>query len=407
MNRKTMRVLTLIWAGVLIAMASSTATLLIAGRNGGARWVPQKQFDALRRYARLDEVRDTLMTSYYQELDEDELVLGAIRGMTAAVDDPYTFYYTPEEMEKMKENSEGAYHGIGVLIQSTEDGQIEVLRVYPGTPAEAAGLAVGDVIVAVDAMEITGEDGHAYADAVNMIRGEEGSLVELTVRRGGEALRLQVARGDVQVSYGSFSMLEGGIGYLSVTQFSGDAQQRFGEALDFFRENGARGMVLDLRNNPGGLLDQVVAMADSILPKGVIVYIQDRAGTRKDYYSDEEMYDIPLAVLVNGASASASEIMAASVQCFGRGTVIGTTTYGKGIVQTLLTYDTDGAGMQLTTASYFDGDGRSIHKTGVTPDVVLEFEGDAIPLEPDPASDNQLAAAIEDLEAQIARNAEG
>ena len=402
MNKKTMRVLTLIWAAVIVAMASSTATLLLAGRTGGARWVTQKQYDTIRRYARLDEVRDRMMSDYYQELNEDDLVLGAIRGMTASVDDPYTFYYTPEEMKKSQENSNGAYHGIGVLIQRIDGDRIQVIRVYPDTPAERAGLQVDDVILAVDGEAIDGQEGHTYTDGVNMIRGEDGTSVNLTVSRGDEELEITVERGDVKVSYGSFTMLENGIGYLSITQFTGDAQQRFEEALEAFRANHARGMVLDLRSNPGGLLDQVVAMADKLLPKGTIVYIQDRQGARTDYYSDEDLYDVPLAVLVNGSSASASEIMAASVQCFGRGTVIGTTTYGKGIVQTLHTFDADGAGMQLTTASYFDGSGRSIHKTGVTPDIELEFEGDSIPLNPDPAADNQLAAAIADVERQIA-----
>ena len=407
MSKKTMRILTLIWAAVIVAMASSTATLLFAGRASDTRWVTQKQYDIIRRYARLDEVRERMMTEYYQELDEDDLVLGAIRGMTASVDDPYTFYYTPEEMKKSQENSSGAYHGVGVLIQQVEGNRMQVIRVYPDTSAEKAGLQVNDVILAVDGEAIDGQEGHTYADGVNMIRGEDGTSVTLTVRRGDEELEITVERGDVKVSYASCEMLADGIGYLSVTQFTGDAEQRFGEALDFFRNNGAKGMVLDLRSNPGGLLDQVVAMADKLLPKGTIVYIQDRKGARTDYYSDEELYDIPLAVLVNGNSASASEIMAASVQCFGRGTVIGTTTYGKGIVQTLHTFDADGAGMQLTTASYFDGSGRSIHKTGVTPDIVLEFEGDSIPLNPDPDGDNQLAAAIEDVKRQIAERDAG
>ena len=401
MKKKTMRIITLVWGAVIVAMASSTATLLIAGRADDARWVTQKQYDTIRRYARLDEVRDRLMSDYYQELDEEALLLGAIRGMTGAVDDPYTFYYTPEEMKKSQENSDGAYHGIGTLVQQGEGDRIQVIRVYPDTPAEQAGIQVGDVIVAVDGTELDGQEGRTYTDGVAMMRGEDGTEVTLTLIRGGETLEVAVRRGDVKLSYGSYVLLEDGIGYLSVTQFTGDAQKRFEEALDYFKSNGARGMVLDLRNNPGGLLDQVVAMADKLLPKGTIVYIQDRAGARTNYYSDEKFYDIPLAVLVNGSSASASEIMASSVQCFGRGTVVGTTTYGKGIVQTLHTFSADGAGMQLTTASYFDGSDRSIHKTGVTPDIVIEFEGDGIPLDPDPAADNQLAAAIEDVKRQI------
>ena len=404
MSKKTMRVLTLVWAGILIAIVSSTVTLLVAGRTGGTRWVTQAQYDTIDRYARLEEVREKLVTDYYRELDGDALLLGAIRGMTGAVDDPYTFYYTPEEMQRSSENEQGAYHGIGTLITQGAEGGIEVLRVYPDTPAEAAGLLAGDVITAVDGVEIDPAVETSYVDAVARIRGEDNTTVGLTVRRGEETLEIEVLRSAVTVSYASWQMLDGDIGYLSVTQFTGDASDRFAAAIKDFREKGAKGMVIDLRDNPGGLLKQVVDMADLILPKGTIVYIQERSGARQDYYSDEKCYDIPLVVLVNGNSASASEILAASVQSFGRGKVLGTTTFGKGIVQTLITFPEDSAGMQLTTASYYDGSGRSIHGTGVTPDIQLDFDGDRIPLEPDPAHDNQLTEALrvlrEEIEAQ-------
>lgn len=402
MSKKTMRILTLAWAGILIAILSSTLTLIAAGRTGGARWVTQAQYDAIERYSRLEEVRGRLMSDYYQELDEDALLLGAIRGMTGAVNDPFTFYSTPEEMQRSNENEQGAYHGIGILINQLEDSSIEVLRVYPDTPAEAAGLMVGDRITAIDGADIALDMDGSYAEAVARMRGEDDTTLLLTVRRGQESLEVRVTRSAVNISYASWQILDGDIGYISVTQFTGDASTRFSEALEDFKEKGAKGMVIDLRNNPGGLLKQVVAMADLILPKGTIVYIQERSGARQDFYSDEECYDIPLVVLVNGNSASASEILAASVQSFGRGTVLGTTTFGKGIVQTQITFPSDGAGMQLTTASYYDGSGRSIQGTGVTPDVVLEYDGDRLPLDPDPERDNQLAEALRILRGETA-----
>ena len=399
MKRFSTHTLALIWGALMIAVISSTLTLLVAGRpgafaSGGMHWVTQEAYERAQRYERLDDVRDTMMTQFYEPLNEDDLILGAIRGMTGAANDVYTFYYTPEEMQSYNESSEGLYHGIGVLITMTQDGFIEVLRVYPGTPAEEAGVRAGDVITAVDGVEILGSDGKAYNEAVERIRGVDGTQVELTILRDGTVFTQIVSRADVNVSYIDYTMLDGGIGYVSITQFTGDAQKRFGEAIEYFRANDAKGMIIDVRNNPGGLLDQVVAIADSILPKGIIVYIQDRAGARNDYYSDEAYYDVPLAVLTNGNSASASEILAASVQAFGRGTVVGLTTFGKGIVQTLLSFGEDGAGMQLTTASYYDGSGRSIHGTGVTPDIEVALELDSVPLDPDPISDNQLSAAI-------------
>ena len=174
------------------------------------------------------------------------------------------------------------------------------------------------------------------------------------------------------------------------------------QAIDAFKSQTVAGLVIDVRSNPGGLLDQVVAIADSLLPKGVIVYTQDRSGARVDYYSDEDMYDVPLVVLTNESSASASEILAASVQALNRGVVVGLKTYGKGIVQTLSTFEIDGAGIQYTSSSYYDANGRSIHGVGVTPDIEVALEGDSIPLNPDPFSDNQLARALEALNDQIA-----
>ncbi len=406
MKNNTLRVVALIWAAVMIAVISSTATLLVSGRQPqqnvqDRRWVSDEEYAVLQRYKRLDEVRQTLMSDYYEDLDEDALLLGAIRGMTGSIGDPYTFYYTPEELVRANENNEGIYRGIGVLLQNTADGQIKIVRVYPDTPAEAAGLLVGDCIVAADGVEVSGADGRSYNEAVNRIRGTDGSEVTLTVLRGEDALDIPVTRGDVSISYASYQLLPGDIGYVSITQFTGNASAVFHEAVEHFRQADARGMIIDLRNNPGGLLDQVVNIADELLPTGVIVYIREKDGNRQDFYSDEAMYDAPLVVLVNDMSASASEILASAVQAFDRGTVVGVTTYGKGIVQSLITYHEDEAGIQLTTSSYYDALDRCPHKVGVKPDIEIAFEGDAIPLDPDPAADNQLAAAIDEVERLI------
>ena len=404
MKKRSMRILGLVWGLIMVAVISSTLTLLFAGKSTSqeaSHWVSGSDYERIARYDRLDEVRETLLNDYYQELDEDELLLGAIQGMMAAVGDPYTFYYTPEEMARSNENSEGLYHGVGILVQRNKDGYIEVLRVYPDSPAEAAGVRVNDLITAVDGNVISGEDGKTYNDAVEQIRGDAGTQVELTIERDGKTLELTVTRADVNVSYADYQIISGDIGYVSIAQFTGDAAERFAEAIDYFKEQNIAGMVIDLRNNPGGLLTEVIQIADSILPEGEIVYIQDREGRRTDYYSDADGYDVPLVVLVNDMSASASEILAVAVQTFERGTVVGMTTYGKGIVQSLLTFEEDGAGMQLTTASYYGSDGRSIHGVGVTPDIEVALEADHIPLNPDPISDNQLATALKELERLI------
>lgn len=406
MKNSNLRVIALVWAAVMIAVMSSTATLLISGRAAQSqmsdeRWVSQDEYETLQRYSRLEEVRQTLLRRYYQDLDEDELVLGAIRGMTGSIGDPYTFYYTPEEMTRTNENQAGMYHGIGTLLQNSADGTIEIIRVYPDSPAEAAGLRAGDVILSVDGEAVSGADGRSYNDAVNRMRGEDGTPVALSVLRDGETLTFTVVRGDVSISYASWRVLPGSIGYISLAQFTGDASEGFHQAIAEFREAKVAGLVIDLRNNPGGFLDQAVSIADAILPQGVIVYVKEKDGTRQDYYSDEDYYDVPLAVLVNEQSASASEVLASAVQAFGRGTVVGMNTYGKGIVQSLQTFPEDGAGIQLTTSSYYDALDRCPQGVGVQPDVEVALVGESVPLEPDPESDNQLAEAIARVRAQI------
>ena len=406
MSKHTLRTLALIWAAVMIAVISSTATLLISGRSQlrapDETRISEEDYALIQRYSRLDEVRRTMLDEYYHELDEETLVLGAIRGMAASVEDPYTFYYTSEEMTRQQENSSGRYQGIGTLLENTAEGAIQVVRVYPNTPAEAAGLRAGDVLVAVDGIAISGADGRTYNEAVNMIRGEGGTSVVLTVVRDGARRDITVERGDVAISYASYQVIAGNLGYLSITQFTGDAEKVVMEALHTFEAQKVAGLIIDLRNNPGGLLDQVVNIADRLLPKGVIVYIKDRDGTREDFYSDEAMYDVPLVVLVNDMSASASEILASSVQAFARGTVIGLNTYGKGIVQSLRTYKEDGAGIQITTSSYYDALDRCPQGVGVRPDIEVALSAEYVPEKPDPSGDEQLAAAIEDIRRQIA-----
>ena len=403
MKNSKLRVMALIWGALMIAVIASTATLLVSGRLGNGegqtrRWVTQAEYDTIQRYSRLEEVRQSLMKDYYRALDEDDLVLGAIRGMTGATGDPYTFYYTPEELERENEDTAGVYFGIGTLLQNTAEGEIEIVRVFPDSPAEAAGVHTGDVILAVDGVAVSGVDGRSYLEAVRRMRGSDKTQVTLTVRRGGERMAIPVTRGDVKISYASYQVLPGNVGYINIAQFTGDASQVFHEAIDSFKAAKVEGLVIDVRNNPGGLLDQVVSIADAVLPKGLIVYTQQRDGKRQDYYSDESFFDVPLTVLVNGMSASASEILAGAVQALGRGKVIGLKTYGKGIVQSLQTFQSDGAGMQLTTASYYDALDRCPQGVGVQPDVEVALEGQTIPQSPDPASDNQLAEAIALLE---------
>lgn len=400
MKKRSGRIFETVWALIMVAVISSTLTMLVLGRTsdiGESHWVSDAEYETIQRYGKLEAIRKTLMEGYYQELDEETLLLGAIRGMTNATEDPYTFYYTPEELIAEEENSEGIYHGIGILIQQNDEGFIEALRVYEGGPAYKAGIKPGDLIIAVDDYLIEGNDRRIYGEAVNRIRGMDGTQVMLTVSRNGVVMDIPVSRGDVNISYAEYSVICGDIGYVAITQFTGDASERFKEALKAFEKADVSGMVIDLRDNPGGLLSEVITIADSILPEGVIVYTEDRNGKRENFYSDDKMCSIPLTVLVNDMSASASELLTAAVKSFDRGEVVGVTTYGKGIVQTRVDFAEDGSAVQLTTSSYYAGDGTSIHKVGVEPDLVVPLEISHVPVEPDPVSDNQLAKAIEIL----------
>lgn len=402
MKNKPTNIAALIWGAVMIAVVSSTLTLALTGaRSSADHWVSAKEYESIERYRRLDQVRDILMNQYYKPLDEDALLTGAIRGMTKAVGDVYTFYYTPEEMAREQQDEQGRYHGIGILIERSADGYIEIVRVYPDSPSELAGLEVGDLIYSVDGQLVGGMRGINFEDGVKNIRGELSTTVRLGILRDAETFEVDVMRSDVNVSYANYQLIGDDIGYVSISQFSGDAADRFDEALAYFKGHNAKGMIIDLRNNPGGFLNEVIRIADRVLPKGIIVYTQDRVGVRKDYYSDEAMYDIPLVVLVNRMSASASEILAASVQALGHGAVVGVTTYGKGVVQGMKTFEDDGAGMQYTISSYYDALGRSIDGVGVVPDVEVALEGERVPAKPDAESDNQLATAIEVLRRQM------
>lgn len=402
MKQKNALILAIVWLLVMVSVVASTATLLASGRmSGNSHWVSGEEYEMLQRYARLEEVRQTLVDGYYQEVDDETLMTGALKGMMAILEEPYTFYYTPDEMASHNEQTEGAYHGVGLLVQNNGDGYIEVLRVYEGGPSHTAGVQVGDLIVRVDGRAVYGTSVQTLNEAVALMKGEDGSEVVATVIREGERMDIPIIRGDVAVNNVAGSMIGGSIGYINIFQFSGNAVEGFEKALDALQANGARSLIIDLRNNPGGILDDVVAIADMILPEGCIVYTEDRAGSRQDYYSDAACCELPVVVLINGMSASASEILAAAVQDFGRGTVIGSQSYGKGVVQNVVTFEDDGAGMQYTSACYYTPSGKNIHGTGVTPDIAVD-EGDFVSYSgiPNPDADAQLRAAIQKLQGE-------
>ena len=392
MSKRSVSLLTFVCVLLIVAMSASTLTLLLTGSRPAA---PEAGEGPL---ARAEEILSIVQREYYREVDAEALETAAIDGMLAALGDPYTFYYTDEAYAAMNEETTGQYVGVGMLVGEAEGGDLRVLRVFRDSPAEKAGIEAGDALLAIDGARVGGDAPMSLSEASALLKGEGETPVEVEVERGGEVLSFTLERGEVSINYVEYSILEGNVGYLSIYQFTGDDVEGVKEAISAFQQAGVNALVVDVRSNPGGLLTDVVDICDMLLPEGLIVYTEDRSGAREEFYADGEYWDVPMAVLVNGDSASASEIFAAAVQDTGRGIVVGEVTYGKGVVQTLHAFP-EGDGMQLTTATYYTPSGASIHGQGVTPDIEVALATDASVIyhAPDAASDAQLAAALEAL----------
>lgn len=392
MSKRSVSLLTFVCVLLIVAMSASTLTLLLTGSRPAA---PEAGEGPL---ARAEEILSIVQREYYREVDAEALETAAIDGMLAALGDPYTFYYTDEAYAAMNEETTGQYVGVGMLVGEAADGDLRVLRVFRDSPAEKAGIEAGDALLAIDGASVAGETPMSLSEASALLKGEGETPVEVEVERGGEVLSFTLERGEVSINYVEYSILEGDVGYLSIYQFTGDDVEGVKEAISAFQQAGVSALVVDVRSNPGGLLTDVVDICDMLLPEGLIVYTEDRSGAREEFYADGEYWDVPMAVLVNGDSASASEIFAAAVQDTGRGIVVGEVTYGKGVVQTLHAFP-EGDGMQLTTATYYTPSGASIHGQGVTPDIEVALATDASVTyhAPDAASDAQLATALEAL----------
>ena len=392
MSKRSVSLLTFVCVLLIVAMSASTLTLLLTGSRPAA---PEAGEGPL---ARAEEILSIVQREYYREVDAETLETAAIDGMLAALGDPYTFYYTDEAYAAMNEETTGQYVGVGMLVGEAADGDLRVLRVFRDSPAEKAGIEAGDALLAIDGASVGGDAPMSLSEASALLKGEGETPVEVEVERGGETLSFTLERGEVSINYVEYSILEGDVGYLSIYQFTGDDVEGVKEAISAFQQAGVSALVVDVRSNPGGLLTDVVDICDMLLPEGLIVYTEDRSGAREEFYADGEYWDVPMAVLVNGDSASASEIFAAAVQDTGRGIVVGEVTYGKGVVQTLHAFP-EGDGMQLTTATYYTPSGASIHGQGVTPDIEVALATDASVTyhAPDAASDAQLAAALEAL----------
>ena len=331
-------------------------------------------------------------------MDEDSLKEGIYTGLLYGLGDPYSRYYTEEEYEEEMRDTEGSYSGIGVSITQNTEGGILVVDCYEGSPADEAGLKANDVITAVNGTDVTEM---TPAEVSKMIREKEDGTSILTVyhQEADEPEEITVTLSDVELPTVSYEMLEDSIGYLRITEFTMVTPQQFEDAYKDLQAKGMEKLIVDLRDNPGGVLSSVCDVLRQILPEGLIVYTEDKYGEKQEMKCDgDSLIDIPLAVLVNENSASASEIFAGAVKDYGIGTIVGTTTYGKGVVQTIQPL-TDGSAVKITIAKYFTPKGNDINKKGITPHVEAELSGDITDwAELTHEEDTQLQTALKELE---------
>ena len=342
---------------------------------------------------KVSELKELIDQNYMGDVDEKQLEEGIYKGFISGLDDPYSVYYDEEETKSLYETTEGEYQGIGaVLSQNMNTGIITLVQIYDDSPAMKAGLKDNDILYKVNGEEVTGVE---LTEVVSHIKGEKGTTVEMTVLRGAdnEEVTVTATRDTVEAQTVKYRMMDGQIGYVSVSEFDSVTYDQYQKALKDLEGQGMKGLVVDLRNNPGGNLNTVCDMLDLMLPKGLIVYTEDKDGNRQEASSDDEnQFTLPLAVLVNGNSASASEIYAGAIQDYGIGDIVGTQTYGKGVVQQIFDLKDDTC-VKLTIAKYFTPKGRSINGKGITPDIEVEYEAD----ENNPEADNQLDKAVETI----------
>lgn len=346
--------------------------------------------------AKIRQIEEMLDTYYVEDYDKELAEELMYTGLVAGVGDPYTYYLSADSLAEQMEKNSGHFVGIGVEIYAGDDGYIVVSSVTPGGPAEAAGILAEDKITEVDGESITGK---TAADVSALVKGEEGTDVTLTIFREstGEVLEKTVTRQDIQVQTVSWRMMDDNIGYISITNFRENTYSQFKEALDTLEAEGMEKLVLDLRNNTGGLVKSAHEIGEELLPEGIMVYTMDKEGNREDTLCDDVYNDVPLVVLVNGNSASAAEILAGAIQDTGRGELIGTTTFGKGLVQRLFTLP-DGSGLNVTIQKYYTPNGTSIHGVGITPDYEVELPEEYAQQTNIPAeADTQLQKAVEVL----------
>lgn len=382
--------------GIAVGVA---ATLVVTGAGfAGYQKIMFPKGSALsdtKTVQKLNYLESLIDEEYLDEKDEDSLREGLYAGLMSGLNDPYSTYYTAEQYKELNTSNEGSYVGIGAVLQKDKDGGAKIVQLYEGGSGEQAGLKKGDVLKAIDSEDVTEKE---TSDIASMIRESDKDSVTLTIQRNEETKEIKVEIRDVEIQTVSHEMLDDETGYIRISEFSEVTSNQYKKAFEDLQDKGMKKLVVDLRDNPGGLLTAVCDVLRQILPEGLIVYTEDKNGKKEEEKCDgKSELAMPLAVLVNGGSASASEIFAGAVKDYGIGTIVGTTTYGKGVVQTIQPLS-DGSAVKITIAKYFTPKGNDINKKGIAPDVEAELSEDFTDwTELTHEEDTQLQAALKEI----------
>jgi len=354
----------------------------------------------VKKYELLFQVRDALITKYDGEIDDNTLLEAAIKGMTASLNDPYTVFMNAEEYKSFMEQSNGEFVGIGAQVGIKEEGFV-VIAPIEGSPAEEAGLKTGDVILKVDDTDVTGL---TLDQTISLIRGEAKTEVKITVKRDNtDNLDISITRDVIKVVSVKGEMVDDKIGYIQLSAFDDNVSEALKEAINQLKAQGMKGMILDLRGNPGGYLNEAVSVASQFVEKGkVITYTVDKYNNKIESKSEGgEAIGMPLVVLINGGSASASEVVTGALRDYGVATTVGVTSFGKGIVQQLVEFKGGESSLKVTTSKYYTPNGENIHKIGITPDYEVTLNEELAEKEYSKDLDNQYQKALEVLKEKM------
>ena len=392
------------WKGVACGIIAAVLVIgsgYIGAKMGRSRMVPGDSILSDEAYMQKLAMIESMADNYYlNDIDREKMAEGLYTGLIYGLGDPYSCYYTAKEYAQEEEENKGTYVGIGILMFVNAEGLVEISEVFAGSAGEAAGLKAGDILMWIDDQEVSGMSTTEISDYV---RSKDEVRLVVARPETGEQLEMTVTLSGVNVPTVTGELLDNGIGYIDITEFIAVTPQQFADVYSGLLSEGMTKLIVDLRGNPGGLLASVCDVLRQILPEGLIVYTQDKYGEREEEYCDgTSRITMPMAVLINGGSASAAEIFAGAVKDYELGPLIGTTTFGKGIVQSIYPLS-DGSALRLTSAKYYTPKGNHIHDIGIEPDIEVFYEytqdGDW------PENDNQLQAAMEALEEETEEKA--